>query len=202
MPKKISAPELLAPAGTWQALESAVEAGADAVYLGGRRFNMRLHRPDVNFDNAALAKAVDYTRRRGVKLYVAFNNLLSESELPAARAYLEYLRHIRPDAIIFQDLGLLELAGEMNLGIDLHASVMLNTHNAAAARALKDYGVTRVIACREMTLDQTAALKAAAKIAVEYFIHGDMCIAHSGQCLFSGIVFGHSANRGDRKSVV
>lgn len=188
--------ELLAPAGTWESFAAAVEAGADAVYLGGKRFNMRLHRQDANFDDAALARAVAFARGRGVRLYVTVNNLVSEAELPALRDYLAFLGELGPDALIIQDAALLELAAELGLAIPLHASVMTNTHSEAAVRALQEHGVTRVVFNREMSLAQLALIRERTGIELEYFVHGDMCVAHSGQCLHSGVVFGHSANRG------
>ncbi|MCE5284996.1 MAG: U32 family peptidase [Pelosinus sp.] len=188
--------ELLAPVGTWETLEAAVESGADAVYLGGKRFNMRLHRTNVNFDDAALKKAVEYTHKHGVALHITVNNLLSEQELDGTREYLKYLEEIQPDALIVQDLAILELIKEMNLSLPLHASIMMNTHNVKAIKTLQEYGIRRVVANRELTLTQLSLLKERTGIEVEYFIHGDMCISHSGQCLHSGVVFGQSSNRG------
>lgn len=188
--------ELLAPVGTWDALEAAVTAGADAVYLGGKRFNMRMHRTDANFDDEKLAKAIKYTHDRGVQLYVTVNNLLSERELPAMRSYLEFLNHVKPDALIVQDLAVLELSREIGSSVPLHASVMMNTHNENAVRTLQSYGITRVVFNREMSLARLALIKERTGIEVEYFMHGDMCVAHSGQCLHSGVVFGQSSNRG------
>lgn len=188
--------ELLAPVGTWETLEAAVKAGADAVYLGGKRFNMRLHRTNVNFDDAALKRAVEYTHQHGVALHITVNNLLSEQEIDGAREYLKYLEEIQPDALIVQDLAVLELIKEMNLSLNLHASIMMNTHNAEAVKTLKEYGIRRVVANRELTLTQLTLLKERTGIEVEYFIHGDMCISHSGQCLHSGVVFAQSSNRG------
>jgi len=129
--------ELLAPAGTWEALEAAVEAGADAVYLGGKHFNMRMHEGDFNFDDAALKRAVEYTHSHGVHLYTTLNNLISDEEIPALRKYLAYLEEIRPDAILVQDFAVLELVHEMGLTIPLHTSVMMNTHNENAIERLK-----------------------------------------------------------------
>lgn len=188
--------ELLAPAGTWDVLEAAVAAGADAVYLGGKRFNMRLHRTDTNFDDEKLARAVKYAHSHNVRLYVTVNNLLSEREIPGMRDYLKLLDQIQPDALIVQDLAIPELARELNLTVPLHASVMMNTHNEHSVKALMDYGITRVVTNRELTLAQLMLLKERTGIELEYFIHGDMCVAHSGQCYHSGIVFGQSSNRG------
>ncbi len=188
--------ELLAPAGTWDALVAAVDAGADAVYLGGKRFNMRLHRQDANFDDDALARAVAFSRARGVRVYVTVNNLVSEAELPALCAYLAFLQELGPDALIIQDPCLLELVRAEGLTLPLHASVMMNTHNEAAVRTLQEYGVTRVVFSREMTLAPLTLIRERTGIELEYFVHGDMCVAHGGQCLHSGVVFGQSSNRG------
>ncbi|HWR07463.1 peptidase U32 family protein [Sporomusa sp.] len=188
--------ELLAPVGTWEVLEAAVAAGADAVYLGGKRFNMRLHRTDTNFDDEKLARAIKYAHDRNVRLYITVNNLISEREIPGMRDYLKLLNQLQPDALIVQDLAILELARELNITVPLHASVMMNTHNEHSIRTLMDYGITRVVTNRELTLTQLTLLKERTGIELEYFIHGDMCVAHSGQCYHSGIVFGQSSNRG------
>lgn len=191
-----SSVELLAPAGTWDVLEAAIAAGADAVYLGGKRFNMRLHRTDANFDDDMLKKAVDYAHKHQVRLHITVNNLISADEADAMRSYLQFLNEIQPDALIVQDLAVLALAREVNLTVPLHASVMMNTHNEYAVRLLQQYGVSRVVANREMSLPQLTLLKERTGIEVEYFVHGDMCIAHSGQCTHSGVLFGQSSNRG------
>jgi len=188
--------ELLAPVGTWDVLEAAIEAGADAVYLGGKRFNMRMFKTNANFDDNQLAKAIKYAHERNVRLYVTVNNLISDGEINGMRSYLRLLEELKPDALIVQDLAILELAREMNLTIPLHASIMMNTHNEHAVRVLQDYGITRVVVNREMSLTELTLLKERTGIEVEYFVHGDMCIAHSGQCVHSGVVFGQSSNRG------
>lgn len=188
--------ELLAPAGNQAALEAAVEAGADAVYLGGKQFNMRLHRGDMNFDNAALKNAVAYTHAHNVRLYITINNLISEEELPELQEYLLYLNEIQPDAILVQDFAVLEMMRRLNIHIPLHTSVMMNTHNEAAIERLKEYGITRIVVGREMTLAELALFRERTGIEVEYFIHGDMCISESGQCIHSGVLFGQSSNRG------
>ncbi|QDR81046.1 peptidase U32 family protein [Sporomusa termitida] len=188
--------ELLAPAGTWEVLEAAVAAGADAVYLGGKRFNMRLHRTDTNFDDEKLARAVQYAHKHKVRLYITVNNLISEREIPGMRDYLRLLNQLQPDALIVQDLAVLELSRQLNMTVPLHASVMMNTHNEHSIKTLMDYGITRVVTNRELTLTQLRLLKERTGIELEYFVHGDMCVAHSGQCYHSGIVFGQSSNRG------
>ena len=188
--------ELLAPVGTWEVLEAAIRAGADAVYLGGKRFNMRMHRTDTNFDDELLAKAINYAHERNVLVYITVNNLISEQEIDSMKEYLKFLDKIKPDALIVQDLAILELAKEINFSVPLHSSVMMNTHNEEAINKLKEYGLTRVVVGREITLDQIATLKDHTGIEIEYFMHGDMCISHSGQCFHSGVLFGQSSNRG------
>ena len=189
--------ELLAPAGNWEALEAAVEAGADAVYLGGKHFNMRMHRnKDTNFDDEMLKKAVEYTHAHGVHLYITLNNLISVDEVEPLKKYLAYLNEIRPDAILVQDFAVMELVKEMGIDIPLHTSVMMNTHNEHAIKKLKEYGITRIVVGREMTLSEMSLFKERTGLEIEYFMHGDMCIAESGQCIHSGVVFGQSGNRG------
>ncbi len=188
--------ELLAPAGTWDALVAGVEAGADACYLGGKHFNMRMHEGDFNFDNAMLKKAIAYTHEHGVRLYITLNNLISEEEIPALKEYLTYLNEIKPDALLVQDFAVLELVHEMGIKIPIHTSVMMNTHNEHAIEKLKEYGITRIVVGREMTLSELSLFRERTGIEVEYFMHGDMCISESGQCIHSGVVFGQSGNRG------
>ncbi|WP_196602222.1 peptidase U32 family protein [Pectinatus frisingensis] len=189
--------ELLAPVGKWDTLEAAVKAGADAVYLGGKAFNMRMFRDDYNFDNIALKKAVQYVHEHGVKLYVTLNNLISDTEIPQLVEYLKCLNDdIKPDALIIQDLSVIKLVKELGLSLNLHSSIMMNTHNAAMVRKFKEYGISRIVASREMSLSEIQLLKQKSDIELEYFIHGDMCIAEGGQCLHSGVVFGNSSNRG------
>ncbi|EFR41024.1 peptidase, U32 family [Selenomonas sp. oral taxon 137 str. F0430] len=188
--------ELLAPAGTWDAMTAGIEAGADAVYLGGKHFNMRLHEGDFNFDDERLKAAVEYAHAHNVELYVTLNNLISNEELPALRDYLAYLDEIRPDAILVQDFAVLQLVHEMGVSVPLHTSVMMNTHNEHAIEKLKEYGITRIVVGREMTLSELALFRERTGIEVEYFMHGDMCISESGQCIHSGVLFGQSGNRG------
>ncbi len=189
--------ELLAPAGNWDALVAAIDAGADAVYLGGKHFNMRMHRNnETNFDDKQLKEAIEYAHAHDVRLYITLNNLISEEELEPLREYLAYLNEIRPDAILVQDLAVLELTHEMGIDIPLHTSVMMNTHNEQAISKLKEYGITRIVVGREMTLSELSLFKERTGLEIEYFMHGDMCFAESGQCIHSGVIFAQSGNRG------
>lgn len=131
-----------------------------------------------------------------MRLYVTLNNLISNEEIPALREYLAYLNEIRPDALLVQDFAVLELVHEMGITIPLHTSVMMNTHNEHAIEKLKEYGITRIVVGREMTLSELSLFRERTGIEVEYFMHGDMCISESGQCIHSGVLFGQSGNRG------
>ena len=188
--------ELLAPAGTWDALVAAIESGADAVYLGGKHFNMRMHRSDTNFDDDMLRKAISYAHSSQRRLYITINNLISSEELDPLADYLKFLEEIGPDAILVQDLAMLALKERLGISIPFHASIMMNTHNEHMIRALSQHGITRVVVSREMPLSELALLKERTGIEIEYFVHGDMCIAESGQCIHSGVLFGQSGNRG------
>ena len=188
--------ELLAPAGQWESLVAAIEAGADAVYLGGKAFNMRVHRTDFNFDDAQLKSAIEFAHARGVKIYITLNNLISAEEIAPLEKYLAYLNEIQPDSILVQDLAVINLVRKLGIKIPMHASVMMNTHNFHTVELLKKFGITRVVVGRELTLTEVSLLKERTGIEVEYFMHGDMCFAESGQCIHSGVIFGQSGNRG------
>lgn len=188
--------ELLAPAGNWETFVAAIDAGADAVYLGGKHFNMRMLKSGANFDNDQLKKAVEYAHAHDVKLYITINNLISDDEIPELEEYLQYLNEIQPDAILIQDLAVAQIVRDLKLNLIMHASIMMNTHNSAAIKKLKSYGIHRVVVSREMSLNELSQLKATDDFELEYFIHGDMCISESGQCIHSGILFANSSNRG------
>jgi putative protease len=189
--------ELLAPAGRFEALEAVVAAGADAVYLGAKQFNMRRHRGDFHFDSAALARACEHVHQHRRRLYVTVNALLGDDELPAVRDLLRELDDLGVDAVIVNDLATLRLARELNLRCPLHASTMMNVHHASHAAALKALGISRVITSRDIPLWTIGQIGRDAGIEVECFVHGDMCVAQSGQCNISGVLFGKSANRGE-----
>ena len=188
--------ELLAPAGQWESLVAAIEAGADAVYLGGKAFNMRVHNSDFNFSDEELKAAIEFAHARGIKIYITLNNLISTEELVPLEKYLRYLDEIKPDSILVQDLAVINLVRKFGIKIPMHASVMMNTHNFHAVELLKKFGITRIVVGRELTLTEVSLLKERTGIEVEYFMHGDMCFAESGQCIHSGVVFGQSGNRG------
>ncbi|MCG8501100.1 MAG: U32 family peptidase [Firmicutes bacterium] len=188
--------ELLAPAGRFDIFEKIIGSGADAVYFGGKRFNMRMHRKDYNFTDDEIKQAVAVAHAADKKVYITVNNLLNPQDIKEAKEFLLFLEEVAPDALMIQDFGIFELVKDLKLNLNLHASVMMNVHNAETLNVLKALGVTRIVASRDMTLSTVKRLHEQTGMAFEYFIHGDMCIAHGAQCLYSGMLFGKSSNRG------
>ena len=186
--------ELLAPAGSFPAFEAALEAGADAVYVGVPGFNARALSRDFTF--AEIDSMIRQAHGQGVKLYIAMNSLVKESELPAALNALSCLEQLRPDALIVQDLGLLYIARTWFPSLSLHASTLLSIHNSTAARELTSLGVERVVLARELTIDEMAEIHQKTDAEIEVFIHGAMCFSYSGLCMFSSLHGGKSSLRG------
>ncbi|MDD4360332.1 MAG: U32 family peptidase [Syntrophaceticus sp.] len=194
--KEIPRVELLAPVGKWDVLEAVIRAGADAVYLGGKKFNMRLHRKEFNFTREQMRDAAVYCHEKGVKIYVTVNNMLTDAETAEIPDYLSYLQKIAVDGLIVQDLGVVRWAKKMGLTVPLHGSVMMNVHNLESIQLLEELGLTRVILGRELTLDDIKLIHNKTSLELEYFTHGDMCFSQSSQCYHSGMLFGKSSNRG------
>lgn len=188
--------ELLAPAGTPEVLAAALAAGADAVYVGGRVYSMRMKRPDLNFSDDELKAAAATVHAAGKRLYVTVNNLYFEGELDGLAEHMLFLQEIGCDALILQDLGALKLARELGLTTPLHASVQMTVNNAATVNELARQGVSRVILSRNCSREEVAAIHAGCEIGLEHFVHGEQCISHSGQCWLSGMFGPNSGNRG------
>ncbi|WBW97115.1 peptidase U32 family protein [Oceanirhabdus sp. W0125-5] len=188
--------ELLAPAGTYEIFEKIIHSGADAVYFGGKILNMRMHRKDYNFSNDEIKKAIEIAHSLNKKVYITVNNLLSHQDLNDAEEYLKFLEEVQPDALIVQDMSIIELVNRLNLKLELHSSVMMNVHNLETINVLKNLGVSRVVLSRDMDLKTIRSLHNQSNMEFEYFTHGDMCVAHGAQCLYSGMIFGKSSNRG------
>lgn len=186
--------ELLAPAGNFEALAAAVESGADAVYLGGNKFNARAYAD--NFDGDTLAKAVSYAHIRGVKVFVTINILLSDRELAEALEYVSFLYGIGVDAIIVQDIALLKLVVSIFPDMEVHCSTQMTVHNAEGARYYSGLGAKRVVLARELPVDEVRNIARSAGVETEVFIHGALCVSYSGQCLMSSLIGGRSGNRG------
>lgn len=194
MKRKERLPELLAPAGSREALYAAVSAGADAVYLGGR-FNARAYAK--NFDDDALFDAVAYAHAFGVRVYVTLNTLLYDREMQEFLSYAGVVRESGADAVIVADAGAMRLLHEEMPGLELHASTQAFVHSTAGADVYAALGCRRVVLAREMTGEAIAAVTAACRAETEVFLHGALCVCHSGQCLFSSLVGGRSGNRGE-----
>ncbi|NLP23354.1 MAG: hypothetical protein GX382_02350 [Syntrophomonadaceae bacterium] len=188
--------ELLAPAGKWEVLQSVAQAGADAVYAGGKRFNMRMLRPDFNFSEQELRQAADYLHEQNKRLYVTVNNLYYEDELAELQDYLYYLQEIEVDGLIIQDLAVAEIHGKLGLTIPMHASVQMGIGTSSAVKFLESLGFSRVILSKNLSLHEIKDIHQHSNLGLEFFAHGDMCISHTGQCLFSSLIAGKSANRG------
>ncbi|MBY3622387.1 U32 family peptidase [Acinetobacter sp. CUI P1] len=188
--------ELLAPAGTFEIFKEVIQSRCDAVYFGGPVLNMRMMRKGYNLSHEEIVEALDIAHRLDKKVYITVNNLFSEEDVEEAREYLRFLDGARPDALIVQDMAVLELIREMELNLPIHSSVMMNVHNLEMIYALRDLGVSRVVTSREMDLQTAKLLGQRSGMELEYFIHGDMCSVHGANCYFSSHVFGMSSNRG------
>lgn len=185
--------ELLAPAGTWEALEAAVNAGANAVYLGGKAFGARAYAS--NFDRDELSRAVYFCHMHHVRLYVTVNTLVDDKELPELEDYLVFLHNVGVDGIIVQDMGVIRAARELVPGLPLHASTQMTVTNSAGVRFAAEQGIVRVVPARELSLSDLKKA-CAAGLEIEAFIHGALCVCYSGQCLMSSLIGGRSGNRG------
>ena len=187
-------PELLAPAGSPVTWAAALEAGADAIYLGLKSFSARAFA--ANFTRRDLERVVEVSHERGARVFVAFNALLKEEELPEAARALDMLSGIGPDALIIQDLGLLRLIKSWFPHFEVHASTLMAGHNLAGLRALADLGFDRAVLARELSLDEVDRLAEKRPLELEMFIHGALCFSFSGQCLMSGFLGGKGSLRG------
>jgi putative protease len=188
--------ELLAPAGKWEALEKVAAAGADAVYLGGKRFNMRLLRTGFNFSDREIQDAVTYLHQQNKRLYITINNLYYDNEIQEMSDYLLFLEELGVDALIIQDIAIIKLHQQLGLTVPLHASVQMGLGTAQALSFLADHGVSRVILSKNLSLQEIAQIHKENNMTIEYFAHGDLCISHTGQCVMSNLIAGESGNRG------
>lgn len=186
--------ELLAPAGSLAALKAAVENGADAVYIGGPQFSAR--RKAENFTQEQMAAGVAYAHQRGCKVHVAANTLIGNEEIGDFIAYAYRLAELGVDAVIVQDLGVVQLLRETLPQLPLHASTQMAIHNGPGVRFLEQQGFARAVLARETSLADIRSIKEQSDIELEVFVHGALCVAYSGQCLLSSMIGGRSGNRG------
>lgn len=186
--------ELLAPAGNLEVLKAVINAGADAVYLGGNQFGARAYAG--NFNNEELLEAIDYAHTRGAKVYLTVNTLVKERELDSLYSYLEAPYKEGLDACLVQDLGAFRFIRENFKGLGLHASTQAYVTGAHAAQLFKDMGAERVVLAREMSLAEIKKINDSVDVDTECFVHGALCYCYSGQCLLSSMIGQRSGNRG------
>ncbi len=187
-------PELLAPAGSFKALEAAIDAGADAVYFAGESFGARAFAK--NFTPDEIREAAKLCRAYGVKSYVTLNTLIYDREINGMLKFAAFLEECGVDAIIIADVGAAALIKEHIPSMRLHGSTQFSGHSADAAQFLFDRGFERMVASRELSREDLSALVKNSPIEIETFVHGALCVCHSGQCLFSSMIGGRSGNRG------
>lgn len=186
--------ELLAPAGSLKTLKAVIHAGADAVYLGGSMFGARAYAN--NFNKEELLEAIRFGHIHGRKIILAVNTLLKEYELGQLYDYLHPYYEAGLDAVIVQDMGVMEFIKTHFPNLPIHTSTQMTITNVEGARLLKEQGVERVVTAREMSLEEIQRIHDEVGVELESFIHGALCYCYSGQCLFSSIIGGRSGNRG------
>jgi len=186
--------ELLAPAGSPEALDAALGEGADAVYLGLRSFNARMR--SANFAFNQFEAGLQTIHERGKKVYVTVNTVFEEREADRVYQLLQFLNRLKPDGIIVQDLGVLKMARDNFPSLALHASTQMNVASSRGCNFLSRQGFKRAVLARELTLEEIRAVRQNTSLELEVFVHGALCVSGSGLCLFSSYLGGKSANRG------
>ena len=195
-------PEILSPAGDMDCLKSALNFGADAVFLAGKMFGMRS--APQNFDNDQLKKACDLAHAKGARIHVTCNTLPRNNEIPHLQEFMENAQACGVDAFIIADLGVFEAAKKYAPKVQRHISTQAGVTNYAAANVLYNMGASRVVLAREIPLDEIAEMRAKVpkELEIECFVHGAMCVSFSGRCLISSYMTGRDANHGDWRSAV
>ena len=186
--------EVLAPAGSYETLKAAIESGADAVYAGGSRFGARAFAQ--NFTEEELLDAIDYVHLRGKKLFLTVNTLIKEKEFKDLYTYLLPYYERGLDAVIVQDMGVLNFVKKQFPHMDVHASTQMTITNVVSAEYLESIGVARVVPARELSLKEVKEISEKTNLEIECFVHGALCYCYSGQCLMSSMIGGRSGNRG------
>lgn len=186
--------ELLAPAGNMEALRAAVSNGCDAVYLGLEKFGARAY--SDNFTIESLAEAIDYAHLRDVKIYVTMNTIVFEDEIADMEEQLEQLNAIGVDGIIVQDLAVFDYVAGNFVDMEVHCSTQMGIDDLEGTLLFKEMGADRVVMAREVDIADVKQIRKAAKIPIEVFVHGALCVSYSGNCLMSGLIGYRSGNRG------
>lgn len=184
--------ELLVPVGTYASLIAAINNGADAVYLAGKKFGARAYAD--NFSDEELEKAIKLCHLYDVKVYITVNTLIFENEIDEVLKYVGFIHSLGVDAVIMQDVGMINLVHNTYPNLEIHASTQMHTHSKGSLKFLKDLGIKRVVFAREMSLEEIDEIDT--DIEKEAFIHGALCVSYSGQCLFSSCILKRSGNRG------
>lgn len=185
--------ELLSPAGDYKSLYFAIHNGADAVYLGGKRFGARNYAS--NFDKEEMIKAIKYCHLYGVKIYVTVNTIIFDDEIEDFIKYIEFLYKNNVDAVIMQDVGMILKIRELFPDLEIHASTQMHNHNTEGINLLENLGVKRIVFARELSLEQIKNIKC--NVEKEVFVYGALCVCYSGCCLFSSMNTNRSGNRGE-----
>lgn len=186
--------ELLAPAGDFSCFMAAVNAGADAVYLGGTKFGARAYAN--NFTDGEIIEALKIAHLFDKKIYLTVNTLVKQRELNEVVPYIEPFYNAGVDGVIVQDIGVMAILHRAFPQLALHASTQMTITGYYGAAFLKNIGVSRIVPARELSIEEIKNIKKQTNIEIEAFVHGAMCYAYSGQCLFSSIIGGRSGNRG------
>ncbi len=186
--------EILAPAGSFESMIAAVNAGADAVYMGGSRFGARAYADNPEEDR--FLEAIDYAHLHGCRLYMTVNTLVKERELEELEGFLRPYYERGLDAVIVQDLGVFDFIRTHFPDLPVHASTQMTVTGWRSAKQLKEMGASRVVTARELSLEEIAAIRDHVDIEIESFVHGALCYCYSGQCLLSSLIGGRSGNRG------
>jgi len=187
-------PELLAPAGSFEKLVTAIHYGADAVYLSGKKYGLRAKA--ANFDDKGLATAVDYAHERGVKVYVTVNIIAHDDDFNGLDEYLLSLEDAGVDALIVSDPGIFDLARSLIPALPIHLSTQANVTNPRAAQFWVKQGASRLNLARELSIDEISTIRSSLQREIEVFVHGALCISYSGRCMLSSYMTGRDANRG------
>lgn len=187
--------EILAPAGGYGTFVSAVNNGADAVYIGGKSFSARKNA--VNFSDKEIINAVKYAHLRGAKVYITLNTLLKDSEIKDASEFVKFCDNAGVDALIIQDLSVLAMIKNMNVNLAPHASTQMTVMNTEGVKICEKMGYTRVVLARELSFDDIKNISEKTNCELEVFVHGALCVCCSGQCLLSSVIGARSGNRGD-----
>lgn len=187
-------PELLAPAGSFEKLVTAIHYGADAVYLSGKNYGLRAKA--ANFDEQGIVRAVDYAQPRGVKVYVTVNIIAHHEDFEGLEAYLLKLAEAGVDAIIVSDPGILQLARSLVPALPIHLSTQANVTNSRSATFWAEQGATRLNLARELSFEEIGKIRERVNAEIEIFAHGALCISYSGRCMLSNYMTNRDANRG------